>query len=101
MRKMRIRELQDWPPGPGGPHRHYKEPTSEQARLTRVDPKRRDAQVGFVCEFEGHEHRYGIKVRSETIAERIREVMRQNIGSTLYSLGDLQFECEASNEPAA
>lgn len=93
MKKIRIRELPNWPPDPGGAVLgSWRSPTSEQATLTRVMPKRVDGLVTFVGQFEGHDHSYDFKASSEELAETIREALRNHLGTRVFSLGDLQVE---------
>jgi hypothetical protein len=102
MKKIKIRELPNWPPDPGGPIlSSYRIPTSEQAKLTRVMPKQVDGRVTFVGEFEGHDHTYDYAASSEQLAEAIREALRNNLGTSVFGLGDLEVELEIGDRSAA
>jgi hypothetical protein len=102
MKKMRIYDLPNWPPDPGGAFLGSSRiPTSERAILTRVGPRLVDGNVTFVGEFEGNEHTYDFNATSEDLAERIREALRQNLGRSIFSLGELEIEQQASDKTAA
>jgi hypothetical protein len=101
MKKIRIRELPNWPPGPGGATlSSYRIPTSEQAKVTRVEPKQANRWVTFVGQFEGHDHSYDFEASSEKLAETIREVLRNHLGTSVYGLGDLEVELEPEGRVA-
>jgi hypothetical protein len=102
MKRIKIRELPNWPPDSKGPTGgSYRLPTNEQAKLTRVEPKRVEGRVTFVSEFERHDHIFDYKASSEKLAEAIRDVLRNNLGTSIYGLGDLEVELEIGDKSAA
>jgi hypothetical protein len=102
MKKIRIRDLPNWPPDPGGPYQSsYRSPTSEQAILRRVEPKRVDGLVTFVGEFEGHSHTYDYRASSERLAEAIRKVVGQHLRTSVFGLGELEIDVEPGEQSAA
>jgi len=102
MKKSKIRDLPNWPPEPGGAiQSSYRIPTSDQAILRRVEPKGADGWVTFVGEFEGHNHSYDFKASSEKLAEAIRQALRQNLGTSVFGLGDLEIDLEPGEQSAA
>jgi hypothetical protein len=101
MKKIKIRELSNWPPEPGGIIRGNSPSSSEQAKVTRVQPKLVDGLVTFVGEFEGHEHTYDYAASSEELAEAIRETLRKHLETSVFGLGDLEVELETGDRSAA
>jgi hypothetical protein len=102
MKKTKLRVLPNWPPDPGGPiQSSYRVPTTEQAILRRVEPKRADGWVTFVGEFEQHNHTYDFMASSEKLAEAIREVLGQNLGTSVFGLGELEVDVEPGEQSAA
>lgn len=95
MRKIRVRELPNWPPEPGGSYpRAYESPTSEQALVTRVEPHRIDRHITFVAEFKGNRHTYDFEASTEKLAARLRELLGKNLPTTVFALGELEIETE-------
>jgi hypothetical protein len=86
---MRLRDLPDWPGGPGGARDWtYKVPTNEQAMLNEVMPPRGN-RVTFKCEFEGKPHTYDLEVTDAALAASIAKVLRENIGRSVMEIGEL------------
>jgi hypothetical protein len=96
MKRIKIRELPNWPPQPGGTNSDR--PAPNQVSLTTVEPKQVDGLVTFVGEFQRKPLTYDYTASSETLAEAIREALRSNLGT---SIGDLDVELELSEKSAA
>jgi hypothetical protein len=92
-KKIRVRELDYWPPDPGGPGGNYKVPASGEAILSRVVTRKVEHLV-FVATFEGREHSYDFDAPTEDVAKQLRQAFEKNIGKTVFDLGDLQIEVE-------
>jgi len=59
---MKIRDLPNWPPDPGGPFKaSYKSPASDQAILKEL-VRVQDNSVTFTATFEGTEFTYDYEV---------------------------------------
>jgi hypothetical protein len=102
MKKVKLRDLPNWPPDPGGPYQSsYRSPTSEQAILRTVEPKRAEGLVTLVGEFEGHNHTYDYRASNERLAEAIRGVVGQNLGTSVFGLGELEVDVEPGEQSAA
>jgi hypothetical protein len=93
MRKIRIRDLDDWPPESGGAFGKgeiLRVPPSEatMSTLGRVAGRK----VMFGCLFGGREHSYDYEAKSWEIAEQLADIIKKNIGQSLFSLGDSEIE---------
>jgi hypothetical protein len=100
MKKTKIRNLPNWPPDPGGLYQGST-PASEQAILRTVEPNRVNGLVTFVGEFEGHNHTYDYRASNEKLAEAIRQVLRQHVGTSVFGLGELEVDVEPGEQSAA
>jgi hypothetical protein len=73
MARIKIRELPNWPPDPGGtPTCPASSQQAKLAKLKMVLPREVDCLVTFVGEFEGG-HTYDYQASSEKLAEAIRQ----------------------------
>jgi hypothetical protein len=95
MRKTRIRDLDNWPPESGG--------AFKKGEILRVSPSEAivskfDRTVGctvtFGCIFRGREHSYDYEAKNEKIAEQLADIIKKNVGQSLFSLGDFEIEQE-------
>jgi hypothetical protein len=89
-----VRSLANWPPDPGGasPSKGFKVPSSEEAKVSRVEPRLKDNLVTFVGVFEGQEHTYDFEAPTEQSAKRLRELIGANIGKSVFEIGALGFD---------
>lgn len=92
-----VRSLPNWPPDPGGasPGRRFKVPSSEEARVVRVEPKQKNRLVTFVSIFEGQEHTYDFEAPTEDSASKLRKLIDANMGKSVFEIGALAFDDEA------
>jgi hypothetical protein len=90
MKRIKIRDLPDWPPLPGGTDSNS--PASNQVNLTTVSPKLVDGLVTFVGEFERQPLTYDYMASSEELAEAFRKALRNNLGTSVFGLGDVELE---------
>ena len=89
-KRIKLRDLPHWPPLPGGTDSYN--PSSNEVKLTAVQPKLVDGLVNFNGEIEGRRLTYDYAASSETLAEAIREVLKNNLGTSVSGLGDLEVE---------
>jgi hypothetical protein len=96
MKKIRVRDLGNWPPDPGGPNPggRYKVPASGQARASKVVPRQKDLWVTFVGTYEAFEHTYDYEASSEKIAVKLRQLIGENLGKSVFEIGDLEIEID-------
>ena len=89
---MRVLDIPDWPPQPGGAFSPaYRSPSSEQAIVKRIEGTNR-AVVTFVCGFDGNEHSYDFDARSVELAGKVAKLLQSNIGKSLMQIGFLTLE---------
>jgi hypothetical protein len=92
MKKVRLRDLPEWPPAPGGAYdSHTRFPIGGEATVNEVFPVR-DKAVTFRGTFEGNPSSYHYVAPSEQTAERIHRAIAANLGKTVSELGDLEVE---------
>jgi len=85
---MKIRDLPNWPPNPGGPFKaSYNSPASDQAILKELI-RVQDNSVTFTATFEGNQFTYDYEVANSKLAKDLAEVLARNIGKTVVQLGD-------------
>jgi hypothetical protein len=96
MKKIRIRELPNWPPGIAGtlqlPSGAFAVPEDKKTRLKMVQSKTTDGDVTFLGEFEGQDFTYEYVASSEELAEAMRATLRGNVGASVSQLGELELE---------
>jgi hypothetical protein len=89
---MKIRELPNWPPHPGGAYdSNTRFPLAGEAMVNELFPVNK-SMVTFRSEFEGHSHSFHYKASGKTIALEIHSVLEKNLGKTVAELGDLEIE---------
>jgi hypothetical protein len=92
MTTVRLRELPDWPPAPGGAYDSLTRfPVGGEARVNEVFPVR-DKRVTFRGVFEGNPSSYHYVAPSEQTAERIYDAIAANLGKKVGDLGDVEIE---------
>jgi hypothetical protein len=88
---MKIRDLAEWPPQPGGfQGSSYTVPTIEQAILKEV-VKSHHNWVTFVCSFEGNDHTYDFEAPDKEAAFQIEKTLKENIGKSLFEIGEIEI----------
>jgi hypothetical protein len=94
MRTIRLRELPEWPPQPGGAFdSSWRFPTAGEAVVDELYPVQ-NQMVTFRGAFEGHPHSYHYKAATDNLASRIQTVIAANRGKTVAQLGDCEIEVE-------
>jgi hypothetical protein len=94
MKKMRLRDLLDWPPQSGGAYdSRWRFPTAGEAVVNQLFPLQNE-RVTFRGEFEGHPHSYHYKASTEKIASRIHAIVAANMGKTVAELGEFEIEID-------
>jgi hypothetical protein len=92
MKKLRLRELPEWPPQPGGAYKPGEFfPTAGEAVVSEVFPLR-ERTVTFRGIFDGQSHSYHYKAENKKIALEIQEVVQKNVGKTVAQLAELEVE---------
>jgi hypothetical protein len=92
MKKIRVRDLPDWPPQPGGAYESgTRFPVGAEAVINDVFPLNKTT-VTFQGQFGGHSHSYHYKAPSEKIANQIHNLVAANIGKTVAELGEFEIE---------
>ena len=93
-KKIRVRELRDWPPGPAGainPGENL--PNRGEAVVTelmRLD----ETRIMFKGEFKGSANSYHYKAENKKIASQIQTIIGANIGKTVAQLGEFEIDVE-------
>lgn len=89
---MKIRELPDWPPSPGGSyHWTHRTPASDQAVLKAL-VRVQDDWVVFTSTFEGKEQTYDFQTPSAAMAKNLAEIVQGNAGKkTVMEMGELEL----------
>jgi hypothetical protein len=96
VKRIRLRELPNWPPAPGGAYASGTEfPMGGEATATELVPAM-GTSVTFRGTFRGAPHSYHFVAPNEKIAEKVHEVIGGNLGKTVSQLGDLEIEVEES-----
>jgi len=88
---MKIRDLNGWPPEPGGTYRtSYTVPSSEEAMIEKVVSVFDDT-VCFTGTANGNEHTYDFKAPNEKVALDLKRILESNIGKSVFSVGDVEL----------
>ena len=89
---MKIKDLPNWPPQPGGAFRtSYKSPSSDQAVLNGF-VRVQDNGVTFTAAFEGKQSTYDYEAPNSKLAKNLAEILERNIGKTVMQLGEAEVE---------
>ncbi len=92
MKKVRVRELQDWPPQPGGAYSPGAViPVGGEALVSEVFPVS-DKILTFRGTFDKDSHSYHYKADTHKIALQLHEIVSKNVGKTVLSLGEFEIE---------
>jgi len=94
MKKLRLRELENWPPEPGGAYDAYTRfPVGGEGRVDEIFPVLESA-VTMQGDFMGRPHSYHYHAPSDEVADRVHKIVAQNLGKTVRELGELEIEVE-------
>lgn len=94
MRRIPVRELDNWPPTTGGAHGSGSVfPQGGEGRVDNVLPVDGN-QVIFSGEFGGHMSTYHFFAADKKIAQKVRALIAENLSRTVAELGDLEIEVE-------
>jgi hypothetical protein len=95
MRKLRVRDLDKWPPqtaialAPGKMLR-----VSPEEAIVRVFIKREGCNIRFGCFLGGASYAYTYEAKTKYIAEQLETIVKNSTGKSLFSLGELEIEEE-------
>jgi len=88
---MKVRELDGWPPQPGGIHvGSYIVPSIKQAILKEIVRSHHN-WVTFICLFDGNDHTFDFEAPDKGDAIRIEKILKNNIGKSLFEIGEIEF----------
>lgn len=88
---MKVRELEGWPPQPGGSYKtSYTVPSSEESMIEKVVSVL-DDNLCFTGTANGKQHTYDFKAPNEKVALTLKKVLEFNIGKSLFSVGDVEL----------
>ena len=87
----KIKELvKDWPPSPGGAFgRGYVTPQDINVPIAEVGPVVNE-YVACKCFYMGQPNTFDLPMEDKETAERAAAVIRQHLGETLMSVGELE-----------
>ena len=88
---MRVRDLENWPPGPCGVYKAtFVLPSAEQAIIQKV-LHTFDIWITFSCEFDGNDHTYDFQAHDNMTPPRLKVILEGNIGKSLFSIGEIEL----------
>jgi hypothetical protein len=89
---MKIKDLPNWPPSPGGAsHWAHRTPASDQAVFKALIRVQEDWVV-FTSVFEEREQTYDFQAPSPAVAKNMAVVLQGDVGgNTITQLGELQL----------
>jgi hypothetical protein len=94
MKKVRLRELENWPPEPGGAHDpDARFPAGGEGRVDEIFPVQENG-VPMRGDFNGRSHSSDYHAPSEIVAVLVHKIVAQNLGNTVRELGELEIEIE-------
>jgi len=94
MKKIRLRDLPDWPPQPGGAYKSgTRFPTAGEAVVDDVLPLD-GTSITFRAQYDDAPHSYHYYASSEKIANQIHNVVAANMGKTVAELGEFEIEAD-------
>lgn len=89
---MKVRDLEGWPPQPGGSYKtSYTVPSSEEAMIEKVVSVVGD-NVCFTGTANGNQHTYDFKAPNEKVALNLKKILESNIGKSVFSVGDVELD---------
>ena len=93
---MRVSELPNWPPLPGGAYESgWRFPMAGETVVDELIPLW-DHTVTFCGLYEGHLHSFHYQAASEKIALQVQTLVGENLGKTVAELGELEIEGETT-----
>jgi FKBP-type peptidyl-prolyl cis-trans isomerase 2 len=89
---LRVMDLPQWPPDSGGEFKHGDKfaISSEHVvikEVTKVD----GTKLTFTCTFNGKKLSYDYAAPSVRTAEKLAEILQNNVGKTLFSVGVIEL----------
>jgi hypothetical protein len=95
---MRVRELPNWPPEPGGAYRPGSIfPSSGEAIIAEVVPLQGCA-VTFRATHGQDSHSYHYQAETKEIAEQLQRLMEGNVGRAIATLGEFEIEISGMSD---
>jgi hypothetical protein len=89
---MKVRDLEEWPPQPGGSYKtSYAVPSSEESMIEKVVSVL-DDNVCFTGTANGIQHTYDFKALNDKIALNLKKILESNIGKSVFSVGDVELD---------
>jgi hypothetical protein len=99
MRKLRVRDLDEWPPPTGGAFAPGKMPrVSPGDAIVRTFIRKVGRNIRFGCWLEGTSYVYSYEAKTENIAEQLQSIIKNNLGKSLFSLGDFEIQEEITKK---
>jgi hypothetical protein len=93
MRKLRVRDLDEWPPQTAVAFAPGKMPrVSQEEAIVRVFIRREGRSVRFGSLLGGASYAYTYEVKTENLAEQLETIVKNSTGKSLSSLGELEIE---------
>src|SRR5580698_8843584 len=98
---LKLRELVDWPPEPGGAYRPGSvSPTAREAIIAESVPLIARS-VTFRATFGQDSHSYHYHAETDGIARQVQRLVGENIGRKVATLGDYDVEIELTEDADA
>jgi hypothetical protein len=95
MRKLRVRDLDEWPPHTAIAFAPGKMPgVSQEQAMVRVFIRREGRSIRFGCLLGGASYAYTYEAKTENVAQQLESIIKNNVGKTLFSLGEFEIEEE-------
>jgi hypothetical protein len=93
MRKIRVSDLDNWPPEPGGSFGkgYVLRVTPSEAKLSGLH-RRAGRRVTFECTCERNTYTYDYDAKTERIAVQLAVIVLKYIGKPLSSFGEIEIE---------
>ena len=93
MRKLRVRDLEEWPPQTAVAFAPGKMPrVSPEEAIVWVFIRREGHSVRFGCLLGGASYAYTYEAKTKNIAEQLQSIIKNNVGKSLFSLGEFEIE---------
>jgi hypothetical protein len=89
---MKVRELDRWPPEPGGAYKKpHGSPPAAEAIVDKV-VYCRGGWLTFVCYFAGDLYAYDFEGEDGETCVALRRVLEANVGKSLASIGEIELK---------
>jgi hypothetical protein len=86
---MHVRDLKHWPPHVKGEGWHST-PSSKHAVVKKVVHAHTDWII-FSCEFDGELYAYDLEITDEITLLKVKAILEENIGKSLFSIGNIEI----------